>query len=165
MTQKRSELGNLIPLAWAGYPVAVLLVVAPLMDFATSILPYRLGEETWRFGSFGLLGTALLTPLLGAWLLAVAGAVLNHRKIQWAVVGGAGVLAILLVPISILALLDFVQLRASVMPEAKFAFDVSAFKVFVIYGLGFVTLATLAYTGIRRLRRTRPTKEGEGWSW
>jgi len=158
-------MGNLIPLAWAGYPVAALLVAAPLMDWATSILPYRFAEETWRFGSYGLLGTALLAPLLGAWLLAVSGAILNHRRIQWAVVGGAGILAILLVPATILALLDYVQLRASVMPEAKFAFDVSAFKVFVIYGLGFLALGTLGYTGVRRLRRTKPNKGGETWSW
>ena len=145
-------------LAWSAYPLAALLIAAPLLDLVTTILPFRVGEPTWRYGSAGLLATALLTPILGGLLAGVAAAVLGHRRVQWVLTSVSAFLSIAILSALAMFILDALQVRASVIPEVKFAFDMSTLKVLVIDSLGITVLATLGFTGFRTLRRGRTPK-------
>ena len=51
--------------ALSAYLLALSMVLGPLVDLVTTVLPVRLGDVTWRYGFTGLAAGYLLTPLLG----------------------------------------------------------------------------------------------------
>ena len=58
--------GSLKGLSGATYFIALLLVVLPVLDFATNVWPFQPGLAVWRYGSVGLFSGYMLTPLLGS---------------------------------------------------------------------------------------------------
>ena len=136
------------------YLVAFLLVATPAMDFVTSIVPMRLGDIEWRFASVGLLSGFLLTPLLGImaamWVAAIAGHGTLQRAIAIANMVVGGLFALLLV----FFLLDVLQLRGVVQPEAKSAFESAASKAVVKHATFVFTMLYLGWRGLRVAKAT-----------
>lgn len=135
------------------YLVAFLLVATPAMDFVTSIVPLRLGDIEWRFASLGLLSGFVLTPLLGIilamWVAAYAGQPTVQRVIAVVNLVAGAVFALLLV----FFLLDILQLRSVVQPEAKAAFESAASKA-VVKHLSFILASFyLGWRGLGAARR------------
>src|SRR5215813_3830534 len=64
------------------YLTALVLIGVPLLDVTTQILPVRLHDVRWRFGTFGLVSGALLIPLLGLLIALFASVLLDHRRLQ-----------------------------------------------------------------------------------
>lgn len=112
-------------LVLATYMVAALLVVIPLSDTATRVLPARFGDTAWRFGALGLTSRAVMTPLLGLLLAVAVAAVARHRWVlrTLAVLSGLG--AILVAVSAAIFALDSLQMRGQVQAEALQNFDFS----------------------------------------
>lgn len=142
----------------AGYLVALLLVLVPVVDAVTRTLPIRPGAETWRMGTLGIVFNAMITPLLGLFLGMVIAVALDHRRTLWAIT----VVTLLGALGSFVAMggfvLDYIQLRANVTDVAMRGFDVAARKAIAVGLAGAVTTAVLGITGWRTARRISGTR-------
>lgn len=147
-------------IAVPAYLIAALLILFPLLDTALSVLPPRLGEVSWRFGAAGLFSRALMTPLLGFLLAYAVALLLEQRRVLRAFSVLNAVLAVVLLGATTLFILDAVQMRAQVNPQAKTAFDVATLVALAKYGLGMVVTVAFAVTGWKGSRRdlTQPVR-------
>lgn len=131
------------------YAMASLLILFPLLDTALSVIPPRFGEVAWRFGATGLFSRALMTPLLGL-LLAFAVALLReHRKIQRAIAIVSAVVAVVVVGAIGMFVLDAVQMRSQVSPQAKTAFDIASLVALGKFTFGLLILVAFTISGWR----------------
>ena len=118
-------------LAKPAYLLAGLLIVIPMMDLVTNILPARLGDPQWRYGSLGLFAGFSLTPLLGLLVLAGAAVALDHARMLWIAGIASMVIGVLLVLSLGLFVLDVLQIRGNVNPDLMRTFDIGAAKAVV----------------------------------
>ena len=151
-------------LAKPAYLLAGLLIVIPMMDLVTNILPARLGDPQWRYGSLGLFAGFSLTPLLGLLVLAVAAVALDHGRVLW-VTGIATTVSGVLLALSLgLFVLDVLQIRGNVNPDLMRTFDIGAAKAVVkIVGVSGAMLWTgWASWRVGRGRMRERKKRGGG---
>lgn len=135
------------------YAIAFLLILFPLLDTALSVLPPRFGEVAWRFGATGLFSRALMTPLLGL-LLAFAVALLREqRKMQRAVAIVSALVAVVVIGAMGMFVLDAVQMRSQVRPQAKTAFDIASLVALGKFMLGLLILVAFTISGWKASRR------------
>ena len=134
------------------YLISALLILLPLVDFLTSVVPYLPSSTKWRFASSSLFAGFLLTPLLGIALAMVVAGLRNHRFVlRW--IGILSLMAALaLLAASALLALDIIELRATADAEVKMAIVLSGaravFKNLVMAGsLVYIGLACRAATG------------------
>ena len=140
---------------WVGYAIALALVADPLLDVAIATWPWRVGALNWRFGTFGLLSNELVSPLLGLCIAAFAARTLGHRVFLRSLAVLSGVGTLLLMAAAAMFVLDAVQMRRAVRPEAMNVYDVSSLKALLSSGLAFLVLASLAIAGFRTSRRRK----------
>ena len=148
------------------YFLAALLVVVPLSDLLLNVWPARFSDPGWRYGTVGLAGQFLHTPLLGLLLAALCARFLEQR---WPLrlVGTLCVLAALLGLGAIGSFtLDAVQIRASVEAAALAPYDagvVRALAKHVTGAIAFVLIGTASFRAARQLRAPAPAgrKAGE----
>ena len=141
------------------YFLSALLVATPAVDVLTQVWPLQPGSMVWRYGFLGFLGNNLLTPLLGLTLAGVAAMLaesrLALRLLSWtALAAGVGLLALLA-----FFSLDVLQLRASVAPEARPAFQVGAAIAagkYVVAVLGYGLLGRAAWRSLPKQVRAAP---------
>jgi len=149
---------TLARLRWPLYLAAIGLIVIPLLDFVTSVLPLEPYDIKWRFGSVALLSGFLFTPLLAIMLIMAVAAMADDRVMQRA----ASILNLLLVLALVVLLglfaLDALQLRNLVPDGERLAFDMSAVRAAVKYGFMVVTLLLLGIAGFRASREPRATR-------
>jgi hypothetical protein len=141
------------PLIAAVYVLAALMLVLPLLEVTLSVWPLRFGQTSWRFGTLGLVSQALVTPLLGGLLLILAGLQLGHRRTVRVLAVTALLATVLLVMAVPLFVLDAVQMRGEVRPEAQRAFDLSSMLATI------KLLATLVVTGLTGVGGWRITRQ------
>ncbi|MEO7043345.1 MAG: hypothetical protein ABI035_13870 [Gemmatimonadaceae bacterium] len=135
------------PMARAGYLLAALLVIGPLFDGTTQLLPIRAGDERWRFGAVGSLSNLLLLPLLGL-LLAVAVSEFTDARRTKRVLGAiCAILAFCLAALSVGFILDYFQVRTAITPRLQHATAVATSIVLVKNVLTIVTLFLLTRAG------------------
>ncbi|HEX5385182.1 MAG TPA: hypothetical protein VFW66_00630 [Gemmatimonadales bacterium] len=132
--------------------VAILLIVTPLVDLVGTVLPLRPSEVAWRFGTYGLLTSALVTPIVGLALLLALGAMMERRGLLLTVAVVSGVLVVIVLGWLALFVLDFIQLRQAVAIGNKASYDAAAVKAAVYAAVEAITLAFLAF-GISDTRR------------
>jgi hypothetical protein len=138
------------------YVVAFGFLLPTLMEFLLVSFPYRVGSVQWRFGAVGLIfNTVLLPPLVGLALIMFAAVQLDHRRVARTVSILALVVAAVLVLLLPFFLLDFLQLRKLVNPQALRAFDLTSLKATLT---GLVMLCVAIALGISGLRATRLPK-------
>jgi hypothetical protein len=140
------------PLYIAMYVVALALVVPPLMEYLLVSSPYRFANTQWRFGALGLfVNSFAFSPLLGLAIAMFAAVQSGHRRTARVL----GVVALTLGTLILLALplfaLDFLQVRPSVNPAAKRAFELTSLKAAVS---GLIMAATGIALGIGGWRST-----------
>jgi hypothetical protein len=142
--------------AWSSvYVLAALLVLEPMGDLLSQVLPLQPGELAWRFGFLGFFANNLLTPLLGATLAMVAAAYLGHGR-ALRVFSVVSLLAAVTLALALGGFtLDALQLRRSVQPAMTSRYDAGALIAVAKYLAGIVGFAVLART---RLRGTSPVQ-------
>ena len=142
------------PLIVAAYLTALLLVIVPLGETAVTVMPFRTGNLSWRFGSMGLFSQALMTPAFGLVLTGAIALALGHRWMLRAVSVLAGLLTPVFVVLMVLFALDAIELRSQLRPEAAASFDVAAIQALVRLALLAMIAAPLAVGGWKASRRS-----------
>lgn len=129
--------------------VAFLLIASPTVDLIGAIVPPRPGEVSWRFGVFGLLTNALVTPMLGLAIMQVVANLLEQWKTVRRITLFNLVLAIVLLLGLGLFILDYVQLRQAVTGSSRNAYDAAAVKALLVAILELGVLAWLVVSGFQ----------------
>jgi hypothetical protein len=105
--------------ALGAYVFALTLVLGPVIDLITTVLPARPGDVSWRYGFLGLGGGYLQTPLLGVGI-AMAVAIWQEDVVLLRALGiTATVGAVALLPIMGTWALDVMQMREMREPEVR----------------------------------------------
>ncbi len=133
----------------AFYPVAALLILSPLLDVAGAVWPIRAGEVSWRFGTMGLITNGLVTPILGLALIQLIGTFAEHRGVVRFVAIIELVLGVLVLIGLALFVLDYLQLRPTVAPNAQAAYDLAAVKAMFIALLETIVLGWVGRAGLK----------------
>ena len=138
------------------YALALLLFLQPFAETASTVWPFRFGEVGWRFAAVGILYTMLPTLLFALLVAAIAAYLLGHRTALRvdgviAMVLGVGILLL-----TVGFVLDAVQLRRIVRPEAKGGYDLTVIKALVTAALALVGCAMLGVATFRSGRRLVP---------
>ncbi len=141
------------------YLCAALLVVLPLVDFVTNILPFRLADPEWRYGVVGLFSGFVLTPLVGGLLAVGVAAFAGHGStLRWISVGlVAAAVALLLA--NIVFVMDVVQVRVRVPPEARSTFDIGWLKALAKHLLTGIAVIWVGVVGVRAARDVAPARK------
>jgi hypothetical protein len=134
------------------YFMGLVLVLFPLAESVLVVLPVRAGEVSWRFGATGLLSRALITPLLGILLVLAAALLLDHRRVLRVIAIISAVGALVLAGLIALFVLDALQMRAQVPPEAKTSFDLATISSAVKQVVTVALLAVFARAGWKASR-------------
>jgi hypothetical protein len=135
------------PLARAGYLLAALLVVLPLFDMITQVLPLQLGNDRWRFGVVGQLSNLLLVPLLGLLLAMAIATLTDSRRVKRIVGTICGVLALIVAMLAVLFILDYYQARTIVTPRFQHVTAVATITALCKHVLAIITLVLLSRAG------------------
>ena len=153
----KPDLAQELPAAYvrAVYAIALLLILAPPLDVLVQMNRFDWGTVSWRFGFLGLMSGALLLPLLGALLASVTARLVRHRRIALLLAIGCGIVALLLLGMMMLFVLDAVQLRGQITPQATRVFDPPVVKSLVFQVLMLVVLGMLAQANLRGWRGAR----------
>ncbi len=139
-----SSIDRLRPLVGPTYFVAWLFILVPAMDFLFTVWPLQFGQITWRYGTVGLLGGFLLSPLLGATMILLLARVMGHRgllRVMTVLLLAGGILLLIGV---VSFILDAVQLRGGVPEAERWAFDTGVIKALVKDLTGAIALSWLA---------------------
>ena len=157
---KKSE-AEVRRLSLVGYLLALYLVITPLLDALTRILPVRPGEVGWRFGAMGLVFNTLVTPLLGLFLAMLAAVVLGHRRI----LRGLGVVSytatVTLALGLVLFMLDYVQARAGVVAEQLGGVDIVSWKAVFLGAVGMMIAGSLGRVAWKASRTVAKDRQAE----
>ena len=135
------------PLVRAGYLLAAILVIIPVVDGIMQVLPLRLGEERWRFGAVGSLSNLMLVPLLG-FLLAITIATFTDARRTKRVIGTiCGILAFCIAAVSVLFILDYFQVRTIVTPKFQHTIAVATTSALIKNLVSIVLLVLFSRAG------------------
>jgi hypothetical protein len=129
--------------------VAFLLVASPAVDLIGAILPPRPAEVSWRFGAFGLLTNALVTPILGLAIMQIVAILLEQWKTARRLTYLNLILAVALLLGLGLFVLDYIQLRHAVTGSSRAAYDAAAIKAFLVAVLELGVLVWLVVSGFQ----------------
>lgn len=135
------------------YLVAALLVVIPGLDFASGVLPLRVDNIEWRFATVGLLSGFVLTPFLGITVAMIVAGSQGHGLVLRVLGVTTLVLAVMLGLVLGGFVLDIVQLRNAVSPEAQTAFQSAAWRAIAKHGAFVVALGWLGRRAMGELTR------------
>jgi len=147
------------------YVAGLLLVITTLVDYLATIWPHRPSAVEWRYGSIGLAGGFLLTPLLGMALVLLAATWGGSRPALWVVQITALGFALILVAAAGLFVLDSFQVRASVEEGMKgpFLFGIAKALFKLLTGAIALAMIGLAARNVRRaLSPGSPDKKRAG---
>jgi hypothetical protein len=152
------------PLALAGYPIALLLIVTSLLDTFPKILPADFGSRDWRYGALGLVFNSMVTPLLGLAIAAASAIVARHRGTLRLISGVFLALAALVVIGGLLFVVDYTALASSLSERVTPGFQVATWKTVAIVLLAAPVAAWLGIGGLRAARADVAPEGSEGRS-
>lgn len=139
-----SEPSRLYPL---GYGFATALLLGPTTDLLVATYPWSPDLISWRFGALGLLGNALILPTIAVGVAAITAGVLGHRRVLRSIAVAAAVGSVLLVAGLVMLMLDALQLRSNIRPDALAGYDFGALRVGVNYLLASALGLWIAFSG------------------
>jgi hypothetical protein len=140
------------------YLTALTLVLLPLVDGFLQVLPIRVHDPRWRFGTFGLMSNALMIPLLGLFVALAAAVAFDHRRFQRVLGVVAFVTALVVLVLLAVFGLDALQVRSQIKPPAQFAFNVAGIMATAKSLLAIVGLVAVGVAGFRGVKPSRETK-------
>lgn len=148
----------------AGYLVGSVAGVLSLFDLLLKLLPFRFGDTSWRIGSVGLVTLSVPALLISLLVICVTAVLLDHRRTlrAFSILSiGAATVMIAVLPLFVL---DFLELRRLVRPEALGTFDLTmvraAAAVLLTSGvLGWIGVGAWKATGSRKKVRGKAPKE------
>ncbi len=142
-------------LVWPCYLMAAFLISMPLLEAFAAIASFRPGEMQWRFGSTGILTTALLTPPIGVFVALVTARIFGHRWVHGVLIGFAIITMVALLVMMPMFVLAALQLRNEVRPQFYRSFHLAAGKVFANQLAVFVLMLAFAIASFRSMRNAQ----------
>lgn len=142
-------MNNLKRLAPGAYLIALLLLLIPMWDNLTSLLPVHASSSAWRFGFFGLISNALLLPSIGALIAFAAAIVADHARTLRALRLTSWVIAILMLMGVVLFAFDAAQTKNNIQPQIRRSFKIASVTAGLKLLTGAATLALLGLAGRR----------------
>jgi hypothetical protein len=136
-------MNNYRQLAPAAYISAAALVIFPLYDSSTSLIPWTVANAQWRFGAIGVLSNTLMIVCLGA-LIAVGAAILSNQPRARRLLGATSwVLAVVLLFAIAAFAMDAVQARRLIRADLLGAYQTASITAEVKLLVGVLTFAML----------------------
>ena len=132
------------------YVVGTALILIPMFDAGTSVLPLRFAQARWRYGTVGLLSNSLLIPLAGVAVVFAVAHVQGHRITQRVLSVIAAISAVLCVAATVSFALDALQSQGEIKPELHLAFIVGSTTAAVKLLIGAVAFTFFALSGLGR---------------
>jgi hypothetical protein len=137
------------------YLTSAVLVVFPAVDLIAQILPFRIGNQHWRFGAVGLFTERLLWPLMGVAIAVITASLLQHTR--WLRV--LAVLCLVTVLPGLLVLADFALIFAATwgdtQPSARSSLAAITLAAVLKLLIAFTFLSTLAVKAQHTARAVR----------
>lgn len=127
------------------YVFAFVLMVMPLVDLVSTVLPARPGDFSWRYGTLGLAAGYLHTPMIGLALALGLGFWMEHR---WVLrLGGAVAMvgSVALCLVIVVFALDVLQMRGMREVEVQSAVLAGGVLQEIKYFTAALVLAPLGY--------------------
>jgi len=145
------------------YVVGAALILIPMFDAGTSVLPFRFDEARWRYGAVGLLSNSLLIPLAGVAMVFAVAHVLGHRPAQRILGIIAAISSVLCLVATVSFALDALQSQSGIKPELHLAFVVGSSTAAVKLLIGAAAFALFALSGLKRSSgdATKPAKRDQ----
>lgn len=140
-------------------PVALLLVLVPLVDISLRSMAAEVGSLQWRFGAVGLLFGNLGTIILGLSMAGVIAVVTENRTLLRVIGAVSLVLALVLLALLALFALDAVQIRRLVAVPAKRQVLLSSLGAMFSATFGVVALAIGGRAALKASRGTTASAE------
>ena len=112
----------------ASYLTAFLFVLAPVVDILANVWPWDFGNEQWRFGLAGVTSNYLISLIFGLLMAAWIAGLREHRGMLFAVAGVSALVLLLLGVLTLLFVLDTIQVRTVVREEQLQLFKIGAVK-------------------------------------
>jgi hypothetical protein len=137
------------------YPVALVLLLVPLVDLTLRSMPPQFGTLQWRFATVGLLLGNYGTILLGAALAGLAAAITGNRTVLRVVGIAALVMAVFTVAALLMFALDAVQIRRLAAPNFKRPILTSSVGALFNGGIGTVAWIVIARAALAASRAGR----------
>ena len=141
----------------ASYLVAFTLIAIPLFDSTMSVMPLRMGDSRWRFGTVGLLSNALMIPMAGLLIAFVTAHALEQRRMLrfLGVISalGCGICAFALAAFTLDSLQSQGQIRANMQLSFRVATATAAVKI-VLGGVAFLLFAFGGLKGPKQAVKT-----------
>jgi len=155
--------------ALPAYLISATLIAAPLVDVATSLYPWNVGDARWRFGAIGVFTNASALPLGGLLVMLVIAIAADHRVFRRVLTVGGIALGIVGALLLVLFALDALQTRSAVRPEMRLSFTVATATAAAKLLLASITcvcvgLAARRFSGEAAEKEKRPVPEPILWS-
>ena len=145
-------------LAWPNYFIAASLVVVPLYDMLTTILPTHMAEARWRYGAFGLISAAFLLPTVGFGVAFWTANFFAHRRFQRVLASVALIIVVVVLVLMGLFVLDVLQVRSAFAPRALTAFKVATASAFI---KGLLLIIPMTGMAVSAFRAPKPVRAGK----
>jgi hypothetical protein len=137
------------------YVIGLIFLLNPPIDVLTQAWPWRVGATEWRYGTVGIAANYLVSSVFGMLLMTLAAA-WRQQRAALRVLAALNLLATgVLMVASVGFVLDVLQLRGNVPPEARRTFYIGAAKALLKYGMTVVGLALVgiaAWKGARSIQ-------------
>lgn len=143
------------PLAQAGYVIAAILGVTPIIESLLPFLPPHLLEARWRFGVTGTLSNVLLVPLLALLLAAGCAWYSRSRVAQRVVLLLACIFTGLLAVCVVMFFIDYFQLKPTVPQQLRHQLSVVVTTALLKYLVSLITATVLALAVIKSVTTHR----------
>jgi hypothetical protein len=136
-------------LAAPSYIAAASLILFPVFDQLMQLVSTaKIHDARWRFGAAGLLSNMLILPVVGLMIVLVLAAALEHRAFQRVMAVLCAIGAVGLVLATGLFMLDAIQVRGLMRPEAASSWGVAtgtAVIKLIVAGLALVGFAIASF--------------------
>jgi hypothetical protein len=138
-----------------GYFILAMAVVFPLVELVLSVSPWHPTAVMWRFGVMGLAASAAGTPLTALFFIYALALLAGDRNVVRVVCAVAAVIAVVLILGAGGFVLDVLQMKARVKPEALRQFKYASAQALIKQLFWGVAAGVLAISAFRTVRKTR----------
>jgi hypothetical protein len=144
-------------LAAPSYIAAASLIFFPIFDQLMQLVSTaKIQDARWRFGAVGLLSNMLILPIVGLVIVLVLAAALDHRAFQRVMAVLCAIGAFGLVLATGLFMLDAIQVRGLMRPEAASSWGVATGTAVIKLIVAVLALIGFAIASFRNSKTVKP---------
>jgi hypothetical protein len=144
----------------AVYFILFTLVLWPVTDFLSTVLPLQMGRVEWRYASLGIMAVYVTTPILGVAFAMVLAFFLRHRFVlrvlSYLCLGGAVFLLLAVVALG----LATAHYRGIATPEGMPSMQIGGLIAGLKHLSAFIAVSLLGLGGLQASRRV-PEQSGQ----